>query len=67
LIVLPKEQVQTDLTKDGYNALRDVLRNYRDPIPLAGRGTKNAIKPDVILVPPPTLDLKPTPESVRQP
>lgn len=61
LIVLPKEQVQTDLTKDGYNALRDVLRIYRDPIPLSGTGKKNAIKPEVFPVPPPVLDLKAAP------
>jgi hypothetical protein len=67
LIVLPKEQVQTDLTNEGYNALRDLLRTYRDPLLLAVADKKNAIKPEIIPVPPPTLDLKPAPEPVRAP
>jgi hypothetical protein len=67
LFVLPKEQLRTDLTKDGYDSFRDVLRNYRESRPLAATGNGKRLKPEIIPIPPPSLDLKPAPESVRPP
>lgn len=67
LVVLPKEQMRTDLTKDGYEALRGILRKYRESRPPAATDKRKTLKPEVIPVPSPSLDLKPAPEPVRSP
>jgi hypothetical protein len=67
LVVLPKEQVRADLTDQGYDSLRGILRKYRESRPPAATGKRKPLKPEVIPVPPPAIDLKPTPSSVRPP
>lgn len=61
LVVLPKGQLRTDLTKDGYEAFRSVLKNYRDSRPLALVDKSKALKPEPVPVAQPKFDLKSLP------
>jgi hypothetical protein len=67
LLVLPKEQIRADLTDDGYDSFRGILRKYRESRPPAATGKRKPLKPEIIAVPPPTLDLTPAPQSVGPP
>ena len=61
LVVLPKGQIRADLTDDGYDSFRGILRKYRESRPPAATGMRKPLKPEIIPVPPPALELKPTP------
>jgi hypothetical protein len=61
LVVLPKGQIRTDLTKEGHEALRGVLKNYRQSRPFALADKSKALKPEPVPVSPPKFDLKPLP------